>query len=163
MVMTPLLFLQFAAKLLLHILWLPVSFYQSVSSEVLLGFCVLSFSVYITCKLRLGIPYKIVQLIVFLVRGCILSVCSFVKSLVTILGNVLYVLSPSRQRSDGDDKEYNALCVICREVVVSFIAKPCKHVCLCKTCVYRLRDYGDSKCPMCRVQVTQFEQVFIPS
>jgi len=54
-----------------------------------------------------------------------------------------------------------ALCVICQDETVSFISIPCKHVCLCYTCVKHLVDV-DNRCPLCRGAVTKFERVYIP-
>lgn len=54
-----------------------------------------------------------------------------------------------------------ALCVICQDNTVSFISIPCKHVCLCYTCVKALVNL-DNRCPLCRGAVSKFERVYIP-
>lgn len=58
-------------------------------------------------------------------------------------------------------RDTTARCVVCQEATVSIISIPCKHVCLCYACVKILVDF-DSRCPLCRGVVTQFEKVYIP-
>lgn len=51
-------------------------------------------------------------------------------------------------------------CVICQERAKNVLLLPCKHVCLCTHCEYRLKNYG-YKCPVCRTHVRETMKVFI--
>ena len=53
-------------------------------------------------------------------------------------------------------------CVACggtREEILAFL--PCLHAKTCKQCCKKILDSVGSKCPYCRVKVTDFKKVFV--
>jgi hypothetical protein len=162
LVVAPLKALQVLGLCLLYVAYLPVQLYNTVPLRGLIGLVILGLSLYSCWRLRVGIMYRVVNSLVATFKaggGGVRKMFSVIKD------SKHFVEEVRKARGRKDDtlsKDPNAMCVICREEVVSFIAKPCKHVCLCSNCVYRLPDY-DTRCPMCRKQVSKFEKVYIPS
>lgn len=72
------------------------------------------------------------------------------------------------------EKENSLNCIICRERMKSIVVLPCAHLCLCNTCFqenYQILGpnvgFNQSitnsylKCPICRKQIDNFQQVFL--
>lgn len=106
----------------------------------------------------LAIPRLALNLVKSLCRG-ILKFFSILRNYKSIYQHVVnYGSGGTGQSNDNDTK---ALCVVCQDASVQFISLPCKHVCLCYSCVKALVDI-DNRCPLCRGAVTKFERVYIP-
>lgn len=52
------------------------------------------------------------------------------------------------------------LCVICQDRPKSILLLPCRHLCLCRNCIYHLRAYR-SICPLCRENFRETIQVYV--
>lgn len=50
-------------------------------------------------------------------------------------------------------------CLICYEKTRNIIIKPCKHLCLCRTCFFQLHK---KCCPICKGDIKDFVEIFIP-
>lgn len=55
------------------------------------------------------------------------------------------------------------LCVICRDNVKNVLLLPCRHVCICQTCLQIAKHEHEylRKCPLCRANVDSTLEIFI--
>ena len=56
-----------------------------------------------------------------------------------------------------ESMEEEKLCVVCREAQKGVLLMPCRHLCLCKDCGYRVEL---KRCPLCREEISERISVF---
>jgi hypothetical protein len=60
----------------------------------------------------------------------------------------------------GEQKD-KQLCVVCQDAPKSVLLLPCRHLCVCKECMARLKaDRSGCVCPICRGSVTDSLDVY---
>lgn len=52
-------------------------------------------------------------------------------------------------------------CVICRDNDSCMVLKPCKHCCLCESCVTECKISKVNTCPVCRTKIEDCEKIFV--
>lgn len=58
-------------------------------------------------------------------------------------------------------EENEPVCKICMNFSVKTIITDCGHACLCVTCSRMLFNSDEFRCPLCRVQITKIERIYI--
>jgi rubrerythrin len=74
----------------------------------------------------------------------------------------LYKIETQRLKSSLKNIEKNinndkGICSICFEKKIDRLCYPCGHLCMCSSCIDRIKD---SKCPVCRKEVKEYVNVF---
>lgn len=65
------------------------------------------------------------------------------------------------------DKNDGPLCVMCMNAKVDVLFRPCGHVCMCKTCMGKLRyarnmlNEMTKFCPVCRLSIVSYQTVYV--
>jgi len=60
-----------------------------------------------------------------------------------------------------EELEESKLCTFCLERSVAIILLPCGHACLCKECAKLLGTKTLVNCPICRVPITHYHDVYV--
>jgi len=106
--------------------------------------------------------YTVPRLVWKVVKSFFASIFTLILIVRNFKGIVKHALNRDNEGDvDNSGNSTKAICVICQVETVTFITKPCRHVCLCKDCVLKLVE-TDNRCPVCRTQVEKFEKVYIP-
>jgi len=70
----------------------------------------------------------------------------------------LYKIESQRLKSSLNNiKKDKSVCSICFDKKIDKLCYPCGHLCMCSSCVERIKD---TKCPICRKEVTEYINVF---
>lgn len=160
---------------LLHSARATVMYFASIPFQSLLGLLAICVAIhqrrriYQYVKICIHMFYRS---ILYLLRKFIhfwISTYSAMRFLVAILAETLRMqsLRPELISNEGlpdatdDPQETNEknLCVICYDQPKSVVLLPCRHLCLCRNCLSKLKIYR-RECPMCRETFRQAIQVY---
>jgi len=159
LVMAPANVLQAFGSFLYKLVILPVQAYPFIPISAHIGFAVVVIMGAVYWKFSIFTLFRKLPALVRLIYFALGKVFVVVRNFKRITEET--IRSGGSSYSKSPRKDTIALCVICQDATVSIISMPCKHVCLCFSCVKTLVDI-DNRCPLCRGVVTQYEKVYIP-
>jgi hypothetical protein len=63
-------------------------------------------------------------------------------------------------QSQLQDAMNHSLCTICMDNPVCSVVVPCGHMCGCNSCLQRILDGDDARCPICRIPIDHIMKVY---
>ena len=63
-------------------------------------------------------------------------------------------------QSQLQDAMNHSLCTICMDNPVCSVVVPCGHMCGCNSCLQRIIDGDDARCPICRIPIDHIMKVY---
>ena len=161
---------------LLQLIWSPVNVLLQIYA---VGLCVAALPGKILAAIPLSAHVGSLVILAFYVLYCKLSFFRLIGVLATCLTAVygtvkriphflvqigrLLDLSRIKDAVNSDIEgraDMKGMCVICHENLVTYLANPCNHVCLCERCVRMMMEHDD-RCPMCRKRVNHYSKVYV--
>jgi hypothetical protein len=61
-----------------------------------------------------------------------------------------------------DDTPEDKKCIVCWETLRTYLLLPCKHLCLCSSCLLSVTSKEEKLCPFCREEINEVIRVIFP-
>jgi len=65
------------------------------------------------------------------------------------------------RETEAKNKEEEAICIVCMVAKKTHASVECGHLALCKNCVSECSKQGMNACPICRVQVSKWQEIYL--